>query len=188
MITFITGPVKSGKTKLMIDLIDYKSHCGQKNYIICSPVDSNNKNKIYSRERGFRKASEFNDKTFEKLYGIVNTKYFKDNSHNIFVDEIQFFNYETIGDFNSLSYKGFNVYLSGLEFDSEGCAFWVHWYNHLFDNIIRLKAHCDFCGKFGAESTYCKTEKENRIMVSHDLYGAYCYKCKETKDDFIKTL
>jgi thymidine kinase len=141
--TLITGPMKSGKSEKLIELID---EC-QVPYLVIKPIiDTRDGDKIVSRatERTHR-ASPIDENNPETTYMLLAAL---DKVDVLFIDEVQFFSKEYIGELiDDCAMSGCHVVASGLSHDFKG-----EWFPStllLFNEsttIHELTAICELCG------------------------------------------
>lgn len=196
MINLIIGPMRSGKSEYLLKKINECIDKDQKVFAFTPSIDSRNGQFIKSRNGVSFPSEPYFYNQIKKLRSFINTKYFSDNKFIVFIDEV-FMLDDSVFDFiNSLSRSGYEIYVSGLLFDSEQNFFKFSGKRNktmqdlvmIADNIITLYSDCDFCGKHNAGNTYCKIKKEHDIMIGDEIYGTYCDMCEELKNDFIKKI
>ena len=169
-LTVITGPMKSGKSKRLIeeyDKIQNKNKC-----LVAKPIIDNrfSESEIISRDGGHIKAINIDNMT--DLYQYT-------DEYNIFIiDEIQFIEDAIIG-IKFLLDMNKDIIVSGLNLTSEMRPF-----NHMgdilcfADNIIVLKGHCDICAEqYIGKYTYYDGDKNTTILVGDNKYKCVCQNC-----------
>lgn len=209
MIVFVTGPMFSSKSKRIEEYYSAASYSGTNNILVFKPEkDTRDKGVVLSRNSEEIKAILIND-----LFEIKN--YIDNNTTDIFVDEINFF--ENIPDnkniltteyflerekriqkiiifFEYLNYeKGINIFLAGLDFNSERKPFGITPYLiNIATSIDKLNARCVKCNA-AATHTNFKGIKEVEVIVGSDEYEALCPKHwfeaqKEKDENFIDNI
>jgi thymidine kinase len=101
-----------------------------------------------------------------------------DNIRCVYIDEIQFFNYEILSTVNYSLTMGLDVYGAGLDRDYMGRDFGhMPALKALARNKIKLYARCNSCGK-KADYTYRTVDSDDIILVGDtDTYEARCENC-----------
>lgn len=170
-INVITGPMKCGKTSLLINIFNQVRKQGNC-CIMLKPKMDNRFSDCYVVDRNDNKILCDNIK---KLYEIE--RYAFTNKY-IFIDEFQFLGGD-INIINQLVDKGKIFYISGLNLTSDREPFGLMSdILCLADNIKLLKANCDECGKEDeAIYTFCNINKKDKILVGDSEYKSVCAKC-----------
>lgn len=167
-IVVITGPMKSGKTKLLIEYFNFykdKYSCG----VFKPEIDTRfSQTDIVDRDGGY-----IEGKTIRKLYELERYQYL---CNLFFIDEFQFLsgNVETILKISSSNKK---FIISGLSLTSENEPFGLMG-NILCcaDKVIVKQGICEECGK-PSKFTYYNGKKTSQILVGDNVYKSLCYKC-----------
>ena len=174
MIQTITGPMFSGKSKELLNIIGILKEKGI-NYIAFKPSrDTRDYTKIHSR------AIEENEeaivvKSLEDITAYLKTI---DNVSYIIIDEVQFLTGD-IKELIKLSKKGIHIIAAGLNLTSELEPFGLMPdLLAVSDNIIKLYAKCAICGR-SAKYTAIKGEKDEQIKVGDSEYYPICINCLE---------
>lgn len=174
MIQTITGPMFSGKSKELLDIIGILKE-KKINYIAFKPSrDTRDYTKIHSR------AIEENEEAIviKSLEDI--TKYLEqtNNITHILIDEVQFLTGD-VRELVKLSKKGIHIIAAGLNLTSELEPFGLMPdLLAVSDNIIRLYAKCAVCGR-SAKYTAIKGEKDEQVKVGDSEYYPICISCLE---------
>ena len=142
MITIISGPVKAGKSKYLIEKYEELMELGEKCQVFSSKFSLNQGETVQSRYGTTLKATSINT-----LSDVKN--HLKDDTVNIFIDEFQFLEMhpEDVSRFFKENYHLYDFYIFGLDLDYRRNSFklmneatsWV-------DILIKLHANCDICG------------------------------------------
>lgn len=174
MIEVITGPMFSGKSKELLDIIGILKE-KKVNYVAFKPsLDTRDYTKIHSR------AIEENEeaivvKSLEDITAYLKTI---DNISYIIIDEVQFLTGD-VRELVKLSKKGIHIIAAGLNLTSELEPFGLMPdLLAVSDNIIRLYTKCAICGR-SAKYTAIKKEKDKQIMVGDSEYYPICISCLE---------
>lgn len=166
MIRVITGPMRSGKSKVLSLL--YNKEPG----IACTAdLDTRNPGCIQSRAKGFKPIPAI---PIKDLSDIPLT------DHKIFyIEEVQLITdkHNTISVLKHLSEHGYKFYFSGLDEDSDQQPFGIMPdLINIADEVLYLKADCEKCGE-PASHTKCSIVKTNTILVGDDIYYPICDDC-----------
>ena len=174
-LTVITGPMNSGKSKRLIDIVNKEDI--QYRYVASKDVGLNNNPYIHSRDG--RKINAVSIDSIDMLIDILQIR----NIHNttILVDEVQF-----IDDYNNISrlieylvQHDVSMYVGGLDLDSDNCSFMTTAVFMCYaTSVVKLTNRCD-CGRETKVSKYINktTTKRNKIDVGQDKYKGVCYPC-----------
>lgn len=168
MIRVITGPMRSGKSKVLSLL--YNKEPG----IACTAaLDTRNPGCIQSRAKGFEPIPAI---PIKDLADIPLTK-----SKIFYVEEVQLIKDEhnTLPVITYLSQHGWTFYFSGLNEDSDQKPFGIM--PQLIeaagsDNVLYLTADCEVCGE-PASHTKCSVPKTDTILVGDEIYYPICDDC-----------
>ena len=174
-ITVITGPMRSGKSKLLLEYINKTS-----NYISFKPsFDDRDFGVIKSRNGQSVKAININI-----LPDIV--QHLNSSSIDVvFIDEIQFFNdIENIKPLlTKLNDLDIDLVVSGLDMDSNFNIFTTTSIFMAYANeIIKLNDVCECCNKDKSYISFCKIKKDSQILTGDEIYEAICLNCYLKKE------
>ena len=209
MIVFVTGPMFSSKSKRIEEYYGAASYGGSENILVFKPEkDTRDKGVILSRG-----SEEINAILINDLFQIKD--YYNEKTTDIFIDEINFF--ENIPEdknllttqyflerekrinqiilfFEYLNYeKGINIFLAGLDFNSERKPFGIAPYlSNIATSIDKLNARCTKCNAAATHTNY-KGIKDVEVIVGSDEYEALCAKHwfeaqKEKDENFINNI
>lgn len=172
MIEVITGPMFSGKSKELLDIVGILKE-KKINYVIFkSSLDSRDYTKL--RSRAVKETEEaIVVKSLEDIIAYLKTI---DNVSYIIIDEVQFLTGD-VRELVKLSKKGMHIIAAGLNLTSELEPFGLM-PNLLAvsDNIIKLHTKCAICGR-SAKYTAIREEKNEQIMVGDSEYYPICINC-----------
>lgn len=205
MIVYITGPMFSSKSARLIEYYKSATYSNTRCALAFKPITDVRDDGIIKSRNG----DKINAIKIDNLLEIPDyiTKYTTD----IFIDEINFF--ENIPDEASLEYllkreerikkiilmfeylnyeKGVNIYMAGLNFDSERAPFGIAPYlMNIATSIDTLTAKCSVCNLPATHSNY-KGYKVHEIEIGSDEYEALCPTCwindNKQNNEFYKTL
>lgn len=172
MITIITGPMFSGKSKKLIDIYERNAKLGYKQICFKPFLDTRDGNTIHSRDS----KQMLEAKLIESLYELEDYNF--DDIECIYIDEAQFLQ----GDINilfKLSALGKSIFISGLYAISEQEYFPIMAaIMAIANNIIILKAKCSKCGEEASFSHYKLGNKSGDYLIGNsNEYEALCEKC-----------
>ena len=166
MIRVITGPMRSGKSKVL-SLI-YNKEPG----IACTAaLDTRNPGCIQSRAKGFKPIPAI---PIEDLADIPFT-----DSKIFYIEEVQLIKDEhnTLSVIKYLSQHGWTFYFSGLDEDSDQKPFGIMpQLINIADEVLPLTADCELCGE-PASHTKCRIKKDTTILCGDDIYYPICDNC-----------
>ncbi|MDD4706213.1 MAG: hypothetical protein PHS24_03265 [Bacilli bacterium] len=209
MIVFVTGPMFSSKSKRIEEYYDAASYNSKDNILVFKPEkDTRDQSFVIPRSGKKIKAILINN-----LLQIKD--YITDKTTDIFIDEINFF--ENLPEnkklltskfflerekrinkiillFEYLNYqKGINIFLAGLDFNSERKPFGIApFLISIATSTDKLNARCTKCNAAATHTNY-KGIKDVEVIVGSDEYEALCpkhwFEAQETKDkDFINNI
>ena len=209
MIVFVTGPMFSSKSKRIEEYYNAASYNSKDNILVFKPEkDTRDQSFVIPRSGKKIKAILIND-----LLQIKD--YITDKTTDIFIDEINFF--ENIPEnkklltskfflereerinkvillLEYLNYqKGINIFLAGLDFNSERKPFGIAPYLiSIATSIDKLNARCTRCNAPATHTNY-KGIKDVEVIVGSDEYEALCpkhwFEAQEAKEkDFINNI
>ena len=171
-IIVITGPMKSGKTKKLIQIYKTVQMQGDLNSIIIKPAMDNrfSQNEVVSRDGDSIQC--YNVKSLKDIIDI----FALEKINNLFIDEFQFIK-GNINQLLDIKNKDVNLYISGLEKTSELKPFRMMKNALKIANVkIYLTGDCEICGN-PSEYTYYKGNKTNNILIGDDCYLTVCKNC-----------
>jgi thymidine kinase len=178
----ITGPMSCGKTEELLRRLK-RAKIAKKIVKVFSPSrDTRAKNKKIESRNGLTLDSIVVNNSYELMQNID-----PDKDEIIGIDELQFFDTNTINVINALNLSGLKVIASGLDLDFKGEPFGIMpTALALAGKVDKLTAICVKCGsEYGVRSqrlTDGKTDNKNTqvIMPEGDTkYEARCLKCFE---------
>lgn len=168
MLTFITGPVNSGKTAQMLIKYYNMKKRSKKNVRLCHS-DKCNSDSVTSRIKDLTCKVDFILTDDFPMYNFIGVDV-------LFIDESQFLNKSILR--KLLKLKDMDIYCYGLTTDSSG-KLWESSKLLLSysDCIEQVHTICEWC-----ESTYAVCSKKvggnsDRIEISHDKYIPLCSRC-----------
>lgn len=143
MITIISGPVKAGKSKYLIEKYEELMAMAEPCQVFSSKFSLNQGETIQSRYGTTLKAISINS-----LSDIKN--HLKPDTLNIFIDEFQFLEMhpEEVSAFFKKYYHLYDFYIFGLDLDYRRNSFKImNEANAWVDILIKKHANCDICGE-----------------------------------------
>lgn len=175
-IVVYTGPMKSGKSEEMLKIISRKKIFAKKKVLMIKPdtdtrfADDINK----SRDNRSEECVVIPSNNPEYIYPLLD-EYIK----VIAIDEIQFFkNPNIINIVQDLNDKGYEIFIAGLDMTSERKPFgYMPQIMAIADNVIKLKAVCEFCRNENAVYTFADFNKTEDIAIGDEKYKAVCKEC-----------
>ena len=190
MIVFITGPMFSSKSKRMEEYYSSATYNNSDDVLVFKPSKD-------TRDDGYiesRSGKRIQAIKIDSLLEIP--KYITESTTDIFIDEINFF--ENIPEeqnlltgeffierekrihtiillFEYLNYeKGINIFLAGLDFNSERKPFGIApFLINIATSIDKLNARCVKCPAPATHTNY-KGIKDVEVVVGSDEYEALC--------------
>lgn len=193
-LTLYIGPMKSGKSKGLIEYIEHLKRQRLK-YVAYKPVlDTRDGNFIKSRDDLKPVQAKLFNNGKELYYSIANILELekvdpKNKLHTVVIDEIMLCDELIFGVFDLLRENKIHLIAAGLYYNSFNQPFKLQIYNksHVhsltmaelaaeFDNIIEFTANCDQCGD-RAEFTKRLVDIDTEVLVGDDFYEARCKEC-----------
>ena len=176
-LTVIAGPMFSGKTGKLVALVDVFTNMGYTVLTVKPKIDNRygGKKEIHSHDHRRSKAlvmdSEPKDVMVKK---ILATK-----AEKVIVDEVQFFEKETIKSvIVALKKKGIHVIAAGLLYDYKRQPFGATPdLVGLADEYLELMAVCQKCGSLARHSERMGGKKGVIEVGAADKYIAVCERC-----------
>lgn len=177
MIEFISGPMKSGKSKMLLERIFDKENQKQTYMVIKPAFDTRDGHYVKSRATVLtHKAIMVNDENDEQVINLIFSLSLYDH---LFIDEVQFFSTTFI---KELLDSGINITASGLMFDYKGNVFPSSGLllKHA-DTFHSLDGTCDHCGSIGRDDVLIDTDTNELIteggsFLVEDKNNRYQYK------------
>lgn len=168
-LTVTCGPMFAGKsTALQSDIDKFASP-----YVVFKPeLDTREHGRIVLHNGSYIEAVEVdaNDGSF--------LPYLREDTKTIFIDEAQFFGTWLTREIKYLILeRNIDVHIYGLDLDYKGKA-WPRMSDllPLADEVHKLKAVCQMCGKFASKTVRISHEEyENQVLIgAADLYEPRC--------------
>lgn len=167
-ITVITGPMKCGKTKLLIELYNQYKHnykCG-----IFKPQMDNRFSECEVVDRDGNRAMSTNFKTLHELkkYTSVYDIYF--------IDEFQFITGD-VNIINELIDINKKFIICGLNLTSDRKPFGnMDKIMCCADSVILKTGNCDICGR-PSKYSFCEKDKKDDVLIGDSQYKSVCKEC-----------
>jgi thymidine kinase len=176
MIKVFTGPMKSGKSEEMLREVNRKKKYAKKNVLVVKPDTDRRFSEDINKSRDNREIDCVTIPAMnpEYIYTLI------DNSvQAIAIDEAQFFEkLQIVHVVQDLHDKGYEVLIAGLNMDSDRRTFsYMPELMAIADEIVLLKAVCEFCGSENATYSYADFDKQKEIVIGDEIYKACCHKC-----------
>lgn len=188
--TLYTGPMKSGKSECLIDIIRDFSLKGRSFLCVKPALDDRNGDFLWSRrykeEEQYPAIRVYSSK---QVIEIVSRRSFE----AVFIDEIMFFDSGVFGLIDYLLFEGIDLYAAGLDTDFRKLPFPLADYHQTgltmqdvceqFEEVVQLYSTCDICGDRKATLTQRLVNglpaslDEDVISIGDDEYQARCEKC-----------
>lgn len=193
--TLYYGPMKSGKSKALCEVVQNCMAEGLKFLIFKPHTDTRDKGYLKSRHYTSTHTAYMTHNTGE----IIN-HYRKHQATVVIIDEIMFYPSDIIGVLDFFRLAGVEVYAGGLDKDFTGSWFPLADYAVTgltmadlipeFDNAYSLKASCDKCGKDATKTQRLingrpAPKSSPTVVVGDSLYEARCERCYEEGLDLI---
>lgn len=192
MIVFITGPMFSSKSRRIEEYYRAATYNGSEDVLVFKPFKDTRDDGVIAG-RGSKGIEAIKIKSILDI-----TKYLKETTTDIFIDEINFFEnlpddstlrnkkchedrqkriHKTILLLEYLNYeKGINIFLAGLNFNSERKPFGIAPYlMGIANSIDNLNARCVKCKSPGTHTNF-KGIKDAEVVVGSDEYEPLCAK------------
>ena len=181
-----TGPMKSGKSRALLDKARDLSKQG-KSFLCCkSHIDTRNGDYIWSRayEDNFSIPSK-KIMYSKQIIDILSAS--KDKYDAIFIDEIMFLDSGIIGVIDYLFLEGIDLYASGLDLDFRKKYFPLLDYDNTgltmedvmaqFEEVVPLHSKCEVCGKKAELTKRVSSTSDSTIEVGDSEYQPRCLRC-----------
>ena len=179
ILEIVTGPMYAGKTTSLIRNIEKANKNNVGHLCFSSTIDTRQENsQLIRSHQSETTATTKIDETFVKEFIERSSN---ETIKEIHIDEIQFFSPKFISAIIQLLKKGKNIFLYGLNLDSNKIPFLntMPLLLSLADKIFIKESECSSCEKNNASYTYyLLPEQKNVITVgSHETYRAICKDC-----------
>lgn len=179
VIWVITGCMRAGKTNLLLELSKQNKKLGEiKQYFIKPDTDTRHIDCIESRS-GLKSFAN----SFPRFLGIPDMYEYIDTFKKykmdaVYIDEAQFFGVWIVTFIEELHEAGINVYISGLDKDSNGIPFgYMGDLMCLATYVTKEKAQCPMCDRPGtADITIKRNDNPDVISIGgDDKYTVRCW-------------
>ncbi len=176
-LTVIAGPMFSGKTGKLVALVDVFTRMGHLVLTVKPKIDNRygGKKEIHSHDHKRSKALVMDSETKDAMV----TKILATGADKVIVDEVQFFEKETIKSvIMALKKKGIHVIAAGLLYDYKRQPFGATPdLVGLADEYLELMAVCQKCGSLARHSERMGGKKGVIEVGAADKYIAVCERC-----------
>lgn len=190
-VIFISGPMRSGKSKVLIDLINMAKQLDY-GYLIYKP-DKDTRDGYFVKSRYYNEVIEakpyITNNTLNRINfynDLIDLK--KDNILNpvaVFFDEVHFLNINEVKFIvDSCKSVGITLIMSGLETSFTGEFFESSlWLKENASDYEFIFGECDFCGNKNAIFNLrvidgVLVEDGPEFMPGDDIYKVSCYNCR----------
>lgn len=173
-ITVITGPMKCGKSEELLRRIN-RFKIADKNVVVVKPDTDRrfSESEVVSRNGKEEQCTSIPSNNPEYILSIIAS-----DTDVIVIDEAQFFDYNVISIVKELSNKNIDVIIGGLDMDSNGHPFGpMPYLMAIADEVIKLKAICEFCKNQFAKFSIAMFDKKEKIVIGDTIYKAACKHC-----------
>ncbi len=170
-IRVICGPMFSGKTKTLINVINAYKDTGKKTFVFKPKFDDRySEDKVISHDKDAIQAFNIKKPTEILDYYL--------NADVIAIDEVQFFDSSIVEICQKIAQKGKIVIVSGLDLDYKARPFGpMPELLAIADEIIKLNSICTFCSGHARFSHRISTESETVVLGEKDKYVPLCRPC-----------
>jgi len=176
-LTVIAGPMFSGKTGKLVALVDVFTRMGHSVLTVKPKIDNRygGKKEIHSHDHKRSKALVMENETKDTMVA----KILLTGADKVIVDEVQFFDKETIKSvIVTLKKKGIHVIAAGLLYDYKRQPFGATPdLVGLADEYLELMAVCQKCGSLARHSERMGGKKGVIEVGAADKYIAVCERC-----------
>jgi thymidine kinase len=174
-LTVVTGPMKSGKTAYLLDVIRELNETGKGFQVYKPDVDTRSAEKIASRNGFAYPAVTLNAKWPAIPWDVFNHV----NVNTVIIDEVQFFDITVFALILRLLENGVNVFVAGLDLDYATRPFitTARLMSYQPAMLVRCFGLCN-CGA-EAEFTQRLANSNERVMVGDAEYEPRCRTCYE---------
>ncbi|NOZ92809.1 thymidine kinase [bacterium 3DAC] len=173
-LTVITGPMFAGKTTELIRRLKRYQYAGKKVILFKPTIDVRSpEGRVKSHDGKEMEAIEVSSSSeiaeyMEKVEDIS----------AVGIDEVQFLDDDIVEVIKDLVFRGYDVFVSGLDMDFMGRPFGVMPYLlAIADDVYKLKAVCVVCG---ADATHSFKKKRDSLIIEvggADIYEPRCLRC-----------
>jgi thymidine kinase len=181
-LTVITGPMYSGKSKMLIELASLLRARGKVIASFKPSVDTRN-SYIVSRGCTEQLPCFMVNSPYCIIYGPVNH-----TPDAVFIDEAQFFSDDLVAVIHKIISRRIQVFIAALDMDYRGVPFGSSMgaICQMADRVIKLKARCSSCNKLTAVLTQRlkdgkpSTSEESRVVIEGTdgiIYEPRCRDC-----------
>lgn len=166
-INVFTGPMKSGKSQMIINEANRQVIAGKKIQMFKPKLDTRDYENI--ADRNGNKLTAINITDIEEI---------KNYDADVYViDEFQFLN-GSVNTIEEMASKGKKFFIAGLNLTAEKKPFGkMGDLLCVSDNVQMLTSICEICKNDNAIYTYCKESKDSDILVGDSQYIPVCRSC-----------
>lgn len=166
-INVFTGPMKSGKSQMIINEAHRQMIAGKKIQMFKPKLDTRDYENIADRNGNKLTAININDIEEIKKY----------DADVYVIDEFQFLN-GSVNTIEEMASKGKKFFIAGLNLTAEKKPFGkMGDLLCVSDNVQMLTSICEICKNDNAIYTYCKESKDSDILVGDSQYIPVCRSC-----------
>ena len=166
-INVFTGPMKSGKSQVIINEANRQMIAGKKIQMFKPKLDT--RDYEYVADRNGNKLTAIN---------ITNIEEIKNYDADVYViDEFQFLD-GNVNTIEEMASKGKKFFIAGLNLTAEKKPFGkMGDLLCVSDNVQMLTSICEVCKNDNAIYTYCKENKVGDILIGDSQYIPECRNC-----------
>lgn len=166
-INVFTGPMKSGKSQMIINEANRQVIAGKKIQMFKPKLDTRDYENI--ADRNGNRLTAINITDIEEI---------KNYDADVYViDEFQFLN-GSVNTIEEMASKGKKFFIAGLNLTAEKKPFGkMGDLLCVSDNVQMLTSICEICKNDNAIYTYCKESKDSDILVGDSQYLPVCRSC-----------
>ena len=173
-LTVITGPMFAGKTTELIRRLKRYTYAGKRVVLFKPTIDVRSpEGRVKSHDGKEMEAIEISSS--EEIIEYIQE--YKDVDA-IGIDEVQFLDNDILEVIRALVFKGYDVFVSGLDMDYMGRPFGIMpQLLAIADDVLKLKAVCVVCG---ADATHTFKKKRDSLLIEvggADIYEPRCRHC-----------
>lgn len=168
-INVFTGPMKSGKSQVIINEANRQKIAGKKIQMFKPKLDT----------RDYECVADRNGNRLTAI-NITNIEEIKNYDADVYViDEFQFLN-GNVNTIQEMASNGKKFFIAGLNLTAEKKPFGkMGDLLCVSDNVQMLTSICEVCKNDNAIYTYCKENKEGDILIGDSQYMPVCRNCYE---------